>query len=149
VFDSFARSLIHRFRRSHTPSVLLYHFTHYFTLPNMVQTSLLFALAALTSLMEASPIRRASSGKRGIAFPKNFNGQQGSAFTHAFQGSQVSWMYDWEAVIDGTPLNLEYVPLLHSNEEWCTAGFKDNVNAAIKKYTVKNVLSFNEPDQVG
>jgi hypothetical protein len=117
----------------------------------MVQSSLLLAFAALTSLMEASPIRRASSGKRGIAFPKNFNGQQGSAFTHAFDGkSQVSWMYDWEAVIDGSPISgLEYVPLLHSNEEWCTTGFTDNVNAARNQYNVKNILSFNEPDQAG
>jgi hypothetical protein len=81
----------------------------------MVQASLLFALATFTSLMEASPIRRGSAGKRGLAFPKQFNGQAGSAYTQPFAGkSQISWMYDWEAVIDGTPApGLEYVPLLH------------------------------------
>jgi hypothetical protein len=117
----------------------------------MVQSSLLFALAAFTSLMEASPIRRGTSGKRGIAFPKEFNGQQGSTWTHAFEGkSPITWMYDWEAVIDGSPVSgLEYVPLLHSNQDWCTQGWTDNVNAARKNYNVKNILSFNEPDQSG
>lgn len=59
--------------------------------------------------------RRATDGKRGIAFPKQFNGQSGSQWTHAFAGqSQITWMYDWEAVIDGEPIKgLEYVPLLH------------------------------------
>jgi hypothetical protein len=117
----------------------------------MVQSSLLFALASITGLMDASPIRRASSGKRGIAFPKQFNGQAGSAFTHAFNGqSSITWMYDWEAVIDGTPLQgLEYVPLLHSNQQWCTEGWTQNVANARSKYDVKYVLSFNEPDQTG
>jgi hypothetical protein len=117
----------------------------------MVQSSLLFALAAYTGLMEASPIRRAPSGKRGLAFPKQFNGQAGSTFTQAFNGqSSISWMYDWEAVIDGTPMQgLEYVPLLHSNEQWCTEGWTQNVANARSKYNVKYVLSFNEPDQSG
>jgi hypothetical protein len=133
----------------------------------MVQTSLLFALAAFTGLMEASPIRRTSTSKRGIAFPKQFNGQAGSAFTQPFAGkSQISWMYDWEAVIDGTPASgLEYVPLLHryviqiavsvlslilnSNQDWCTSEWTQNVVNARSKYDVKYVLSFNEPDQIG
>ncbi|KAH8732804.1 hypothetical protein GQ44DRAFT_601580 [Phaeosphaeriaceae sp. PMI808] len=117
----------------------------------MVQSSLLLALAAFTGLMEASPIqRRAASGKRGLAFPKQFNGQAGSSYTKPFAGSQVSWMYDWEAVIDGeTAQGLEYVPLLHSNQDWCTSGWTQNVANARSKYDVKYVLSFNEPDQVG
>lgn len=118
----------------------------------MVQSTLLFALAAFTGLMEASPIhRRAGAGKRGIAFPKQFNGQAGSQFTHAFEGkSAISWMYDWEAVIDGEPVGgLEFVPLLHSNQQWCTEGWEQNVKNAQSKYDVKYVLSFNEPDQAG
>jgi len=117
----------------------------------MVQSSLLFALAAFTGLMEASPIRRASSGKRGLAFPKQFNGQPGATFTQAFNGKDsISWMYDWEAVIDGTPRSgLEYVPLLHSNQQWCTEGWEQNVANARSKYNVQAILSFNEPDQVG
>ena len=101
--------------------------------------------------MEASPIRRASSGKRGLAFPKQFNGQPGATFTQAFNGKDsISWMYDWEAVIDGTPRSdLEYVPLLHSNQQWCTEGWEQNVANARAKYNVQNILSFNEPDQVG
>lgn len=117
----------------------------------MVQASLLFALAAFSGFMEASPIRRSSSGKRGLAFPKQFNGQAGSQYTHAFDGqSSISWMYNWEAVIDGEPIkNVEYVPLLHSNQQWCTEGWTQNVANARSKYDVKYVLSFNEPDQVG
>ncbi|KAH7408449.1 hypothetical protein DE146DRAFT_646239 [Phaeosphaeria sp. MPI-PUGE-AT-0046c] len=117
----------------------------------MVQSSLLLALAAFTGFMEASPIRRATGGKRGLAFPKQFNGQAGSSFTHAFAGSnKISWMYDWEAVIDGEPVSgLEYVPLLHSNQQWCTEGWAQNVANARTKYDVKYVLSINEPDQVG
>ncbi|EAT88503.2 hypothetical protein SNOG_04743 [Parastagonospora nodorum SN15] len=59
-------------------------------------------------------------------------------------------MYDWEAVIDGTlRSDLEYVPLLHSNQQWCTEGWEQNVANARAKYNVQNILSFNEPDQVG
>ncbi|KAF2831405.1 hypothetical protein CC86DRAFT_138871 [Ophiobolus disseminans] len=117
----------------------------------MVQTSVLLALAAFTGLMEASPIsRRSGSGKRGLAFPKQFKGQAGSQWTKYFANSQVSWMYDWEAVIDGEAVaGVEYVPLLHSNQDWCTSGWASNVAAARQKYTVENILSFNEPDQVG
>jgi hypothetical protein len=124
----------------------------------MVQSTLLFALAALSGVMEASPMHghahvhhRSGAGKRGIAFPKQFNGQAGSQWTHAFGAqSQITWMYDWEAVIDGEPAQgLEYVPLLHSNQDWCTSGWSQNVANARSKYDVKYILSFNEPDQVG
>ena len=94
----------------------------------MVQsTSLILALAAFTGLMNASPIkpRADGEGKRGLAFPKQFNGQAGSQWTKYFAGSnKITWMYDWEAVIDGQgPSNLEYVPLLHSNQDWCVSGW--------------------------
>jgi hypothetical protein len=52
-------------------------------------------------------------------------------------------------VIEGEPIDLEYVPLLHSNQEWCTQGWVDNVARAQKTYKVSHVLSFNEPDQCG
>lgn len=115
-------------------------------------TSLLLALAAFTGVMDASPIRpRASSGKAGLAFPKQFNNQAGSQWTKHFAGSsKITWMYDWEAVIDGqVGSNWEYVPLLHSNQDWCVSGWTENVANARKNYNVKNILSFNEPDQVG
>lgn len=126
----------------------------------MVKSTLLLALAGLSGLIEASPVhqqhqkyhqRRAATGKRGLAFPKNFHGNPGSAYTHSFAGhSKISWMYDWEAVIDGEPVGgLEFVPLLHSNQDWCTSGWTQNVANAQSKYQVTHVLSFNEPDQVG
>lgn len=108
-------------------------------------------LATLAALTDAAPTKRASAGKRGLAFPKQNNGVAGSTYTQLFKSyDQITWMYDWEAVIDGTPVSgLEYVPLLHSNQDWCTAGWTANVANAQKNYNVKNVLSFNEPDQCG
>lgn len=112
-------------------------------------------LAGLSTLLEAAPLRArnypTSANKRGLAFPKENSGTAGSAYTQYFAGSsKVTWMYDWEAVIDGTPLSgLEFVPLLHDNEDWCTSGWSANVAAARQKYNVTSVLSFNEPDQNG
>ena len=115
----------------------------------MLTSTFILALAGLSSMIEASPLQARGGSKRGLAFPKNHNGVSGSQWTHKFAGSKVSWMYDREAVIDGTPLDLEYVPLLHSNQQWCTEGWTQNVANARSKYDVKYVLSFNEPDQVG
>jgi hypothetical protein len=120
----------------------------------MVQsTSLLLALAAFTGIMDASPIhpRASGAGKRGLAFPKQQNGQAGSQWTTHFAGSsKITWMYDWEAVIDGQALSgLEYVPMLHSNQDWCVSGWLENVANARKNYNVQHILSFNEPDQAG
>jgi len=116
----------------------------------MFTSTLLLALAGLSTFTEAFPLKPRNSGKRGLAFPKQHNGVAGSQYTHAFGSSnKISWMYDWEAVIDGTPISLEYVPLLHSNQQWCTEGWFANVAAAKKQYTVTHALAFNEPDQVG
>lgn len=108
------------------------------------------ALAGLSTLIEASPLRLRDGGKRGLAFPKQHNGVPGSQWTRYFAGSsKVTWMYDWEAVIDGEAPDLEFVPLLHSNQEWCASTWNTNIENARKKYKVSHVLSFNEPDQVG
>jgi hypothetical protein len=116
----------------------------------MYKSALLLALAGLSTFIEATPLKPRGGGKRGLAFPKQNNGVAGSQYTHAFSNApKVTWMYDWEAVIDGTPINLEYVPLLHSNQQWCTEGWFTNVANAQKQYKVSHVLSFNEPDQVG
>ncbi|KAJ4325820.1 hypothetical protein N0V94_000381 [Neodidymelliopsis sp. IMI 364377] len=116
-----------------------------------IKSTLFLSLAALTVVTEAAPTKRASAGKRGLAFPKQNNGVAGSTYTQMFKNyDQITWMYDWEAVIDGTPISgLEYVPLLHSNQDWCTSGWATNVAAAQKNYKVSHVLSFNEPDQCG
>jgi hypothetical protein len=115
----------------------------------MLTSTFFLALAGLSTMIEASPLQPRGGSKRGLAFPKQHNGAPGSQWTHKFAGSKVSWMYDWEAVIDGTPLDLEYVPLLHSNQQWCTEGWFNNVANAKKNYKVSHILSFNEPDQVG
>ncbi|KAF1941613.1 hypothetical protein EJ02DRAFT_194957 [Clathrospora elynae] len=116
----------------------------------MLTSTFFMALAGLSTLIEASPLQPRGGGKRGLAFPKENNGVAGSQYTKYFSSSsKVTWMYDWEAVIDGNAINLEYVPLLHSNEQWCTQGWFTNVANAQKNYKVSHVLSFNEPDQVG
>ena len=119
----------------------------------MYTSTFFLTLAGLSTLMEAAPLRARddATGKRGLAFPKENSGTAGSAYTQYFSGaSKVTWMYDWEAVIDGTALSgLEFVPLLHDNEAWCADGWFANVAAAQKQYNVKSVLAFNEPDQVG
>lgn len=117
----------------------------------MLTSTFIMALAGLATMTEASPLQSRNAGKRGLAFPKQHNGTPGSQWTQYFKGfSEIKWFYNWEAVIDG-PFDLdgEYVPLLHSNQDWCTAGWFENVANARKKYKVSHVLSFNEPDQVG
>jgi len=117
---------------------------------NMFKSALLLTLAGLSTFTDAIPLKARGGGKRGLAFPKQNNGVAGSTYTKQFSGSnQVTWMYDWEAVIDGQPIDVEYVPLLHSNEQWCTQGWAANFAAAQKQYKVSHVLSFNEPDQAG
>ncbi|CAA9957423.1 hypothetical protein CFE70_001001 [Pyrenophora teres f. teres 0-1] len=116
----------------------------------MLTTTFFIALAGLSTITEASPLQARGGSKRGLAFPKNHNGVSGSQYTHAFDGtSKLGWMYDWEAVIDGQAINLEFVPLLHSNQEWCTQTWFNNMDNARKNYKVSHVLAFNEPDQVG
>ncbi|KAL6711899.1 hypothetical protein ACN47E_002942 [Coniothyrium glycines] len=116
----------------------------------MFKSAILLTLAGLSTLSEAAALKPRGGGKRGLAFPKQHNGVPGSQYTHAFANApKVSWMFDWEAVIDGEAIDLEYVPLLHSNQQWCTEGWFNNVAAAQKKYKVTHVMSFNEPDQVG
>src|SRR5690349_18074507 len=116
----------------------------------MLKTAFVMTLAGLSTLIDASPLKARGGGKRGLAFPKQNAGVPGSQYTKYFAGSsKITWMYDWEAVIDGEPLSLEYVPLLHSNQQWCTSGWFDNVANAQKKYKVSHVLAFNESDQVG
>jgi hypothetical protein len=76
----------------------------------MVQSTLLFALIGLSGLMDASPVHQqhqqqhkqraatAVSGKRGVAFPKNYSFKNvqygpGSAWTKFFSDKpQVTWM---------------------------------------------------------
>lgn len=121
----------------------------------MKSTFFSLALAGLSSMVDASPISMRSSsaaGKRGLAFPKQYaaTGTAGSTYLSNFKSyPKITWMYDWEAVIDGEAIDLEYVPLLHSNQAWCTEGWFANVAAAQKKYKVSHILSFNEPDQQG
>jgi hypothetical protein len=93
--------------------------------------------------------------KRGLAFAKGADnslnrGKPGADYTHLFTGySNITWMYDWEGVIDGSAANLEYVPMLHDDREIFTTGWADAVNAARIKHRTQHILSFNEPDQCG
>jgi hypothetical protein len=116
----------------------------------MLTSTFIMALAGLSTLIEASPLLPRGGSKRGIAFPKQHNGVAGSQWARIMaESSKISWMYNWEAVIDGEAPDLEYVPLLHSNQEWCASTWANNVANARKNYKVSHILSFNEPDQTG
>jgi hypothetical protein len=77
----------------------------------MVQSTLLFALAGLAGLMDASPVHQqhqqqhqhravtAAGGKRGVAFPKTFTSEAkqyygpGAPWTKFFENKpKVGWM---------------------------------------------------------
>jgi hypothetical protein len=116
-------------------------------------TRLLFLTTAIAvaTVLEA-PQAHKSPGKRGLAFgkgastPENF-GRPGAEYTKFFSGhNRVTWMYDWEAVIDAEPIDLEFVPMLHSDAPVFTRGWNDAVQHAQRVYRTRSVLSFNEPD---
>lgn len=118
--------------------------------------SVLLALLGLISIADAESVKpRNTGGKRGLAFAKGANdavnrGRPGSYYTHYFQDhSKITWMYDWEAVVDGDAADLEYVPMLHNDQQVFTGGWADAVALAQQKYGATCVLSFNEPDQCG
>jgi hypothetical protein len=96
-----------------------------------------------------------TGGKRGLAFAKSATnavnqGRPGAEYTQYFAGySQITWMYDWEGVIDGRAIDLEYVPMLHDDQKVFTDGWADAVAYAQQHYRTKYILSFNEPDHCG
>jgi hypothetical protein len=114
----YSKTLFCHYTHSHSLPVLhsFLHLSLFFKMS--IKSTLFLSLAALSAMTEAVPTKRASAGKRGLAFPKQNNGVAGSTYTQFFKNyDQITWMYDWEAVIDGTPVSgLEYVPLLHSNQ---------------------------------
>jgi hypothetical protein len=105
--------------------------------------TILLGLLGLTTFISAAPVSltRRGTGKRGLVYAKGSDG-----LTNYFSnGSQVSWMYDWEATVNHGSSGLEYVPMLHSNDPVFTSVFEQNVKAA----NPTHVLGFNEPDQCG
>ena len=119
-------------------------------------TRLLFLITAIAvaTALEA-PQAHKSPGKRGLAFAKSASarenlGRPGAEYTKFFSGpNQVTWMYDWEAVIDAEPIDLEFVPMLHSDDPVFTGGWNNAVQHAQRVYRTRYVLSFNEPDLYG
>lgn len=109
----------------------------------MLTTTILFALAGLSTFSEAAPMEKRAGGKRGLAFKKNLQSKN-DLFNSA------SWGYTWEArVSDDGKYSLngkEFVPMLHDGGAMFTAAWNDDVNKAIKA-GAKNILSFNEPDE--
>ncbi|KAH6702829.1 hypothetical protein BKA61DRAFT_494754 [Leptodontidium sp. MPI-SDFR-AT-0119] len=62
-------------------------------------------------------------------------------------GAQVSWAYNWDSTMPAFfPKNLEYIPMLWSNEGSHTGQWFANANAAIARGSY-HLLSFNEPDR--
>jgi hypothetical protein len=114
----------------------------------------LWVFAGLFQIINTKAINtRTTGGKRGLAFAKSANnavnqGRSGAEYTQYFAGySQITWMYDWEGVIDGRAIDLEYVPMLRDDQKVFTDGWADAVAYAQQHYGTKYILSFNEPDQ--
>jgi hypothetical protein len=114
----------------------------------------LLALAVLTPSINTTAVEVCDNrGKRGLAFGKSANDpvnrkRPGAEYTQYFNGySQITWMYDWEGIIDGHAIDLEYVPMLHDDQDMFTSAWADAVAFARQNYRTKHILSFNEPDQ--
>jgi phenylpropionate dioxygenase-like ring-hydroxylating dioxygenase large terminal subunit len=119
----------------------------------MKTLAILWSLAGLVPLIKTNAIEsRTTRGKRGLAFAKGADnprnlGKPGADYTQYFQGkSSIVWMYDWEGVIDGSAIDLEFVPMLHEDSPVFTGGWVDAVNWARENTHTGYVLSFNEPD---
>ncbi|KAH8692545.1 glycosyl hydrolase catalytic core-domain-containing protein [Phaeosphaeriaceae sp. PMI808] len=114
---------------------------------------LLYVLIELSLSIHARTIESPTvGGKRGLAFGKGADnpvnlGKPGALYTHYFKGySQITWMYDWEGIIDGQAIDLEYVPMLHDDRPVFTNAWADAVARAKQSHYTKYILSFNEPD---
>ena len=79
-----------------------------------------------------------SGGKRGLAY--NIGGPS----LDLFDGSSISWAYDWDSDPGNLPSKYQFVPLLFSGESMHTDQWK--VNVAKATGPTKYLMSFNEPD---
>ncbi|KIW14528.1 hypothetical protein PV08_07312 [Exophiala spinifera] len=78
-----------------------------------------------------------SGGKKGLSYNT-------ASLTDAFAGKGISWVYNWGASPDGTPLSgTEYVPMFWGSQS--VSGWSSAVQSAISSGS-KHVLSLNEPD---
>ncbi|KAJ9640763.1 hypothetical protein H2204_003052 [Knufia peltigerae] len=78
-----------------------------------------------------------SGGKKGLSYNT-------ASLTDAFAGKGISWVYNWGATPDGTPLSgAEYVPMFWGSQS--VSGWSSAVSSAISSGS-KHVLSINEPD---
>jgi hypothetical protein len=106
-------------------------------------TFLSLSILAMT-VVNASPVKvaREAPGKRGLAFNND-------AYLSKFPIDQpkFSWCYNWGPFFN-PPKGLEFVPLLHGNQEEFTKYWFGNLEKAVAGGS-KEVFSFNEPDQCG
>jgi Glycosyl hydrolase catalytic core len=97
------------------------------------------AAPSIPNLPPSSPPTTGSSagGKRGLAY-------NSAALTNAFEGTPMSWAYNWAASPDGDlSSGMEYVPMLWGPKAF---GAWDAVAKSAVASGAKHMLSFNEPD---
>jgi len=105
----------------------------------------LVSLLATTSTAAPTPapLVARNANKKGVAY-------ENPAAVPLF-GDKVSWCYNWVSASkfgSGTPGNIEFVPMLHSDEAMWTNVWAAEFEASYQA-GARHVLSFNEPDQCG
>jgi hypothetical protein len=104
-----------------------------------LQTGLFFLLCSFLHSSVVSASKRA----RGVSF---HSPSQYIQHWNTKPGSQVSWAYNWASATDYTfPKDLEYIPMLWSNQPQYTDPWSQNVKTALPRGT-SHLLAFNEPD---
>ncbi|KAI9742415.1 MAG: hypothetical protein M1818_003949 [Claussenomyces sp. TS43310] len=94
--------------------------------------------AAASPTTSASSGSSSSGGKAGVPY-------NSAALAEVFQGTKVSWAYNWGSSSDGLSSSLDFVPML-----WCptsdfTSTWTANADAALAAGAT-HLLGFNEPD---
>lgn len=117
----------------------------------MVSSTLIVALAGLSTFAQAAPIiSKRGSSKLGYAF-----GKCNQAKIDMFSPAPGCWGYDWEARADDQgamyklPGGCEFVPMIHDDSDmfvnaWTGGDAQKAIDAGSK-----HLLSFNEPDHCG
>jgi len=105
----------------------------------------LVSLLATTSTAAPTPapLVTRSSSKKGVAY-------ENPSVVPLF-GDKVGWCYNWVSASkfgSSPPNNIEFVPMLHSDEAMWTNVWKAEFEASYSA-GARHVLSFNEPDQCG
>ncbi|KAI0698125.1 glycosyl hydrolase catalytic core-domain-containing protein [Cytidiella melzeri] len=104
---------------------------------------LLAATNAISAHARALDIRDVTtSSKAGLAWP-NGNGEN----IKQYESGKVSWYYTWSPNCIDIAASLECVPMLWGTDQ--ENAFNSTIESTIDSYSVKAVLAFNEPNEMG